>query len=296
MSKELPDIPGYEVEAEIGRGGMGVVYRVRQRSSGSVLALKMLLQGRTATLADLARFRIEAEALACLDHPNIIGIRDVGVFAGYPYFALPYAARGNLRQKIAQGLPHPMWSVELVRTLALAIQHAHQRGMLHRDLKTANILLMEDGTPVVTDFGLVKFAHPLRSISMSYATISVSVLDNELTRFARELAAQFGEEFPIHSDDDDGDPPTQSYWEQCADRTGMLHDEEKLESIKRFLSEARREESEGASPDLDALTRDGSVMGSPCYMAPEQAAADFKRIGPRTGVSLSLGAVLSSGP
>jgi len=82
MTDGLPDIPGYEVEAVLGRGGMGVVYRVRRHRDGATLALKMILRGRGATFAELARFRIEAEALACLDHPNIIGIRDVGLYAG----------------------------------------------------------------------------------------------------------------------------------------------------------------------------------------------------------------------
>src|SRR5262245_39580378 len=98
MSQHLPSIPGYEVEAEIGRGGMGIVYRVRRESTGTPLALKMILRGRGATFQELARFRIEAEAMACLNHPNIIKIRDVGLFAGYPYFVLEFAAGGSLNQ------------------------------------------------------------------------------------------------------------------------------------------------------------------------------------------------------
>jgi serine/threonine protein kinase len=93
MNRELPDIPGYDVEAELGRGGMGIVYKARQRTTGTVLALKMILFGRDATFQELARFRIEAEAMACLDHPNIIKIHDVGVFAGYPSIALDFARR-----------------------------------------------------------------------------------------------------------------------------------------------------------------------------------------------------------
>jgi len=103
----LPAIPGYDVQAEVGRGGMGVVYRARQTSTGRTLALKMMLCGRTATFRELARFRIEAEALACLDHPNIVKIRDVGVFAGCPYFALDFAERGSLRQ-VAGGARSPL--------------------------------------------------------------------------------------------------------------------------------------------------------------------------------------------
>ena len=98
MSEGLPEIPGYDVEAELGRGGMGVVYRARKRETGAVLALKMIVCGRDATFQDLARFRVEAEAMACLNHPNIVKIRDVGVFEGCPYFALEYAERGSLKQ------------------------------------------------------------------------------------------------------------------------------------------------------------------------------------------------------
>src|SRR5215813_6724000 len=94
---DFPTIPGYEVQAELGRGGMGVVYRARQHSTDTVLALKMILCGREATFQELARFRIEAEALACLNHPNIVKIRDVGVFAGYPFFAIDFAERGSLK-------------------------------------------------------------------------------------------------------------------------------------------------------------------------------------------------------
>src|SRR5262249_41189297 len=156
---------GYEVEAELGRGGMGVVYRVRRRATDSVLALKMILSGRGATFQELARFRVEAEAMACLNHPNIIKIRDVGVASGYPFFRLEFGAKGSLRPGI-QGRPQPIrWSVELVRTLASAMQHAHGRGMLHRDLKPANILFLGDGTPKISDFGLVKFAAPIARVS-----------------------------------------------------------------------------------------------------------------------------------
>jgi serine/threonine protein kinase len=155
---QSPGIPGYDVEAELGRGGMGVVYRARRHNDGAVLALKMILRGRGASFAELARFRIEAEALACLNHPNIVKIRDVGLYAGYPFIAIDFAERGSLKQAVPRGPQRPMWAAELVRTLALAMQHAHERGMLHRDLKPANVLLMSDGLPVITDFGLVKSA------------------------------------------------------------------------------------------------------------------------------------------
>jgi len=164
VSNGYPDIPGYDVEAEIGRGGMGVVYRVRKHATGSVLALKMMRRGRGASFADLARFRIEAEALACLNHPNIVKIRDVGLYDGCPFFVIDFAEEGSLKQSVARGPQTPTRAAELVRTLALAMQHAHERGMLHRDLKPANVLLMRGGTPVITGFGLVKFANPVRDV------------------------------------------------------------------------------------------------------------------------------------
>ena len=137
MTHEFPDLPDYLVEAEIGRGGMGVVYRVRRRSDQAVFALKMLLGGRGEVFGELLRFRIEVEALACLDHPNIVKVRDVGLYGGYLFFAMDYAERGSLKDFVAQGLPNPTRSAELVLTISRAVQHAHARGMLHRDLKPA---------------------------------------------------------------------------------------------------------------------------------------------------------------
>jgi serine/threonine protein kinase len=290
MSDNLPDIPGYEVESEIGRGGMGVVYRVRQRPGGALLALKMILGGRGATFQELARFRIEAEALACLDHPNIIEIRDVGLFAGYPFFALEFAERGSLRRVIERGPQPPRWSAELVRTLASAMQHAHERGMLHRDLKPANVLLMADGTPKVSDFGLVKFADPVRQVSELHCTFAaVSLLDQELSRFARELGAQYRSVADAAGVTED--EMTCRAWEQCAARTGLLGDCTRLQSVRAFLDEARRQSQAEATLCLDNLTQAGAVLGTPTYMAPEQAAGDLRRIGPHTDV-YALGGIL----
>ncbi|HEV3079948.1 MAG TPA: serine/threonine-protein kinase [Gemmataceae bacterium] len=287
MSLILPNIPGYDVEAELGRGGMGIVYRVRHQTTGAVLALKMILCGRAAGFRELARFRIEAEAMACLNHPNIIKIRDVGVFSGYPFFALEFAERGSLKQVI-QGRPQPVrWSADLVRTLALAMQHAHGRGMLHRDLKPANILIMGDGAPKISDFGLVKFAAPIAKVSESCCTFPVSILDMELTRFAREFGAQYKSiaDAPGISEEES----TRNAWQECATRTGTLGDETKLQPVLAFLDEAKRQAK--ATPCLDGLTHSGAVMGSPSYMAPEQASGDLDRIGPHTDV-YALGGIL----
>lgn len=288
MTVAWPEVPGYDVQAEIGRGGMGVVYRVRRHSTGRVQALKMILHSQGASFADLARFRMEAEALAYLNHPNIINIRDIGWCAGHPYFVMDYAENGSLKQSIARGTRTPRWSAELVRTLAGAMQHAHERGMLHRDLKPANVLIMEDGRPVVTDFGLVKFATPMRTVSEVWATISVSVLDDELARFARELGGQY--QTPADPSGFDEDDFTNAAWAQCAGRTGISDDGTKLRSVVGFLKAAKLP-PETVATDLDDLTDTGAVMGSPNYMAPEQATGDLSRIGPRTDV-YALGGIL----
>jgi serine/threonine protein kinase len=288
MSLNLPDIPGYDVEAELGRGGMGVVYQVRKQTTGQILALKMILCGREATFLELARFRIEAEAMACLDHPNIIKIREVGVFSGYPFIALDFAKRGSLKQ-VTRGKPQPVhWSAELVRTLALAMQHAHGRGMLHRDLKPANVLIMEDGTPKICDFGLVKFAAPISKVNNHCCIVpTISILDEELGRFARELRFQY--KSVSNSTRISEEVLTRCIWQECATRTGNLGHESGLRSVFDFIYQARQQVK--VLSYLDDMTHSGAVMGSPSYMAPEQASGDLGRIGRPTDV-YALGGIL----
>jgi WD40 repeat protein len=199
---DLPSLPGYEILGELGRGGMGVVYKARQVGLQRPVALKMILAGAHAGPQELARFRREAEAVAQLQHPHIVQIYEVGEQEGRPYFSLEFVNGGSLAQKLA-GKPRPArQAAQLVRTLARAVHAAHQRGIIHRDLKPANVLLTADGTPKVTDFGL-----------------------------AKRLDAGPG------------------------------------------------------------LTESGAIMGTPSYMAPEQAEAKKKAIGPATDV-YALGAIL----
>jgi WD40 repeat protein/tRNA A-37 threonylcarbamoyl transferase component Bud32 len=197
-----PEVPGYEVLGELGRGGMGVVYKARHLKLNRIVALKMVLAGGHAGPDDLQRFQREAEAAARLQHPHIVQIHEIGQHQGLPYFTLEYTAGGSLKQKLAHQPQPPAEAARLTELLAQAVQHAHRQGVIHRDLKPANVLLTEDGAPKVTDFGLAK---------------------------------------PLESSDE--------------------------------------------------LTHTGAILGTPSYMAPEQAAGKVKEVGPAADV-YALGAVL----
>jgi WD40 repeat protein/serine/threonine protein kinase len=173
---EAPSVPGYEIVGELGRGGMGVVYKARQIGLNRLVALKMILAGSHASPRDLARFRHEAEAVARLRHPNIVQIYDIGESDGAQYFALEYLEEGSLVHKL-RGDPQPLLAAaRLIETLARTIDFAHQHQIVHRDLKPANVLLVPkprssqsdaaevleaqlpiaDFVPKITDFGLAK--------------------------------------------------------------------------------------------------------------------------------------------
>jgi len=200
---ELPCRFGdYELIAELGRGGMGVVYRARQLSLNREVALKMILRGQLASPVELARFKAEAEAAARLNHPNIVPVYDVGQVDSRPFFTMKMIRGQTLSQRLANGPLPARESALLLASVARAIQHAHQNGVLHRDLKPSNILIDDEGIAHVTDFGLAK-----------------------------------------------------------------------------------------QTDDAASLTRTGGIIGTPAYMAPEQAAGARGVVGPATDV-YSLGAIL----
>jgi eukaryotic-like serine/threonine-protein kinase len=148
-------IGNYEVLEVLGRGGMGVVYKVFQPSLKRVVALKMILDS-SADLQGLTRFRTEAEAVAQLQHPNITQIHEIGDHEGQPFLSLEYVDGGTLAKKLARTMPAPREAAQLMEVLARAMHFAHQRGIIHRDLKPTNVLLTKEGQPKISDFGLAK--------------------------------------------------------------------------------------------------------------------------------------------
>ncbi len=169
VPNRLPEtVGGYEILEELGRGGMGIVYKARQARLNRLVALKMILHAEYATDADLARFRTEAEAIARLQHPNIVQVHEIGDHDGTPFLSLEFCPGGSLDRKL-NGTPLPAReAARLVETLARAMHAAHGKQVIHRDLKPANILLspLPDagegsevrgiGTPKISDFGLAR--------------------------------------------------------------------------------------------------------------------------------------------
>ncbi len=224
----LPCIPGYEVLQELGRGGMGVVYRARQIGLNRIVALKMLLPDSLATPEMLARFRSEAEALARLHHPNIVPIYDIGECQGRPYFTMEYVPGPSLAQ-VLDGRPQDVSaSAHLLEVLARTLHAVHQAGLIHRDLKPANILLQSDERGMMNDEQKQEGTAAASAFSVPRSTFSVP----KITDF------------------------------------GLVKDR----------TAGRK------------LTQSGMTMGTPCYMAPEQARSK-RDVGPAVDI-YALGSIL----
>jgi serine/threonine protein kinase len=290
MEGTIPSIPGYEILGELGRGGMGIVYKAQNLKYDRLVALKMILSGRGAAILELARFRIEAEAIASLAHPNIVLIHEVGVHLGYPFFVLEYAESGNLAEKIRA---HPMpcdWTAQITLKLALAMQHAHERGIIHRDLKPSNVLLMSDDIPKVTDFGLAKFTPKYDPEMM---TVGIPMDFTDLTSAMKHDLDRTNETANDDLTTTYADDVIRTEWKRKMG-TPSPEDEQRLDEIGQFIQEALRQ----ASLDLpeesqvrENLTKSGAIMGTPQYMAPEQAWGRIEEIGPPADI-YSLGAIM----
>ncbi|HTU92076.1 MAG TPA: tetratricopeptide repeat protein [Gemmataceae bacterium] len=152
----LGTLEHYDLLEELGHGGMGIVYKARDRHLNRLVALKMIRHGSQADSAQLLRFQSEAEAVAQLQHPNIVPIYEIGRYNDLPYFTLELVASGSLARKLRNGPLPAQAAAQLLEQLAQGMHAAHQRGIVHRDLKPDNVLLAEDGTPKITDFGLAK--------------------------------------------------------------------------------------------------------------------------------------------
>jgi adenylate cyclase len=162
----------YEILEEIGRGGMGVIYRARQRHSRRIVAVKRILAHQVNSHETLVRFRREAEAVASLDHPNILPIHEVSESEeGLPFFSMKYAIGGSLRAAASALRSKPRECVRLMAKVARAISYAHTKGIVHRDLQPGNILLDENGEPMVSDFGLAKWLDQSSDLTRTLETL-----------------------------------------------------------------------------------------------------------------------------
>src|SRR6266480_4135377 len=176
---EVPDkqwrLGNYEILDEIGRGGMGVIYRARQRHSRRIVAVKRVLSYQADSHETLVRFRREAEAVASLDHPNILPIYEVSESKdGLPFFSMKFATGGSLRDAAPSLRNEPRKCVQLMAKVARAVEYAHGRGVLHRDLKPGNILLDDRGEPLVSDFGLAKLLDGNKDLTKSLTTLGTA--------------------------------------------------------------------------------------------------------------------------
>lgn len=234
-----PSIPGYTIEGVLGRGAMGKVFKARQSQlGGRLVALKVIVTGQVAGAEELARFRLEAAALASLNHPNIVQVYEVGEWftgdgsATLPFFSMEYVDGGTLGQRLAKSPQPPRDAAHMLAILAQAIHAAHVRGIIHRDLKPGNILL------ATKEAAADAHKEAIRSAD-SDSTASPTLMNVPLTRLVPKVS-DFGLAKQLNADAD--------------------------------------------------LTQSGRLLGTPTYMAPEQALGRLREIGPATDV-YALGSV-----
>lgn len=161
-------VPGFDIESELGRGGMGVVYKAKQAGLNRTVALKVVLAGPFADPSTRARFLLEAEAVAAVDHPHVVKVFAFGEHAGFPYLVMEYLGGGTLADSLKANGPLPARAAaEMVRKLTDAVSHVHDRGVIHRDIKPLNVLLTPAGEPRLTDFGLAKVGRAESNLSVT---------------------------------------------------------------------------------------------------------------------------------
>jgi serine/threonine protein kinase/WD40 repeat protein len=249
-SGAFPHIENYKIESEIGRGGMGVVYRARHTKLRQTVAVKMILASEHATDTEVVRFLAEAEAIAAVKHSNVVRVNDLGSANGRPYFVMEYVNGGNLAQRLKAGRIAPRDAARLLEPVARGVQAAHEADIVHRDLKPANILLQverrsgsRDGTPDSAEKTRVE----------SPKVESPKVESHEVEESGSTLdflpAVRVADVIPKVSD------------------FGLA---------KRLSTD---------------LTRSEAVLGTPQYMAPEQAGGKAKFVGPGADV-YALGVIL----
>jgi eukaryotic-like serine/threonine-protein kinase len=227
MPPRPAELPGYRILGELGKGGMGIVYKAEQLGLHRTVALKMIRAGAHASPELLARFHLEAEALASLQHPNIVQIHEIGQHGGCPYMAMEFVPGGSLAERLDSRPLPPRTAAEMVETLARAVHCAHLRGIVHRDLKPANVLLSAESKVLSPELS----EGPSSLLSTQYSALSTLI-----------------------------------------------------PKITDFGLAKRLEEREGQ-------TATGVIMGTPSYMAPEQAEGKSRGVGPPADV-YALGAIL----
>lgn len=245
----------YELLEEIARGGMGVVYRARQKSLDRVVAVKLILSGHFAGKDSIHRFRTEASSAAALQHPNIVAIHEVGVHQGEHYLAMDLVEGPNLAQFVKnQPLP-PQQAARYLKSIAEAIHFAHERGILHRDLKPSNVLIDANDQPRVTDFGLAK----------------------------RIVAADVNRRTQSESEPKRGKGEKETRGELCPPAASPL---------PLFSSVPQRPQNQSLlTSAATEITLTGQVLGSPNYIPPEQASGKRGAVSARSDI-YSLGAIL----